>query len=134
VAAGLSNKQVAEQLYVSVYTVEARLSKAYAKPGIGFRTRPWVPRVRSATCRAGRSKTPGFRDCSPTVRPTGGRMPKFPAETCTPRHTRCAYTMEGSRPMLSPIMPALKRRARRWGLQRPADYKIEPMPRMRWYT
>jgi len=32
VAAGLSNKQVAEQLYVTVYTVEARPSKAYAKP------------------------------------------------------------------------------------------------------
>jgi len=36
--------------------------------------------------------------------------------------------------MLSPIMPAFKRRTRRWGLQRPADYKIEPMPRMRWYN
>jgi len=42
--------------------------------------------------------------------------------------------MEGSRPMLSPVMPAFKRRARRWELQRPADYKIEPMQRMRWYT
>jgi len=38
VAAGLSNKQVAEQLYVSVYTVEAHLSQAYAKLGIGSRT------------------------------------------------------------------------------------------------
>jgi hypothetical protein len=36
--------------------------------------------------------------------------------------------------MSSPVMPALKQRARRWGLQRPADYKIEPMPRIRWYT
>ena len=38
VAAGLSNKQVAEQLYVSVYTVEAHLSQAYAKLGIASRT------------------------------------------------------------------------------------------------
>jgi DNA-binding CsgD family transcriptional regulator len=38
VAAGLSNKQVAEQLYVSIYTVEAHLSQAYAKLGIGSRT------------------------------------------------------------------------------------------------
>jgi DNA-binding NarL/FixJ family response regulator len=38
VAAGLSNKQVAAQLYVSVYTVEAHLSQAYAKLGIGSRT------------------------------------------------------------------------------------------------
>jgi DNA-binding CsgD family transcriptional regulator len=38
VAAGLSNKQVAERLYVSVYTVEAHLSQAYAKLGIGSRT------------------------------------------------------------------------------------------------
>ena len=30
--------QVAEQLYVSVYTVEAHLSQAYAKLGIGSRT------------------------------------------------------------------------------------------------
>jgi DNA-binding NarL/FixJ family response regulator len=37
VAAGLSNKQVAEQLYVSVYTVEAHLSRAYAKLGVGSR-------------------------------------------------------------------------------------------------
>jgi hypothetical protein len=37
--------------------------------------------------------------------------------------------------MFSPLTPAaLKQRARRWGLQRPADYKIEPMPRMQWYT
>jgi len=35
--------------------------------------------------------------------------------------------------MFSPFMPALKRRARRVRLPRPADYKIEPMPRMRWY-
>jgi DNA-binding CsgD family transcriptional regulator len=38
VAAGLSNKQVAAQLYVSVYTVEAHLSQAYAKLGIRSRT------------------------------------------------------------------------------------------------
>src|SRR5215470_10765764 len=38
VAAGLSNKQVAEQLYLSVYTVEAHLSQVYAKLGIGSRT------------------------------------------------------------------------------------------------
>ena len=34
--------------------------------------------------------------------------------------------------MFSPIMPALKERARRWGLQlRPAGDKTEPMPQMR---
>ena len=38
VAAGLSNKQAAEQLYLSVYTVEAHLSQAYAKLGIASRT------------------------------------------------------------------------------------------------
>jgi len=38
VAAGLSNKQVAEQLYLSVYRVEAHLSQAYAKLGIASRT------------------------------------------------------------------------------------------------
>ena len=38
VAAGLSNKQVAEQLYLSVYTVEAHLSRVYAKLGIRSRT------------------------------------------------------------------------------------------------
>ena len=38
VASGLSNRQVAEQLYVSVYTVEAHLSQAYAKLGIASRT------------------------------------------------------------------------------------------------
>ena len=36
-AAGLSNKQVAAQLYLSVYTVEAYLSAAYAKLGIRSR-------------------------------------------------------------------------------------------------
>jgi DNA-binding NarL/FixJ family response regulator len=38
VAAGLSNKQVAARLYVSVYTVEAHLSQVYAKLGIASRT------------------------------------------------------------------------------------------------
>jgi len=38
VASGLLNKRVAEQLYVSAYTVEAHLSQAYAKLGIGSRT------------------------------------------------------------------------------------------------
>ena len=38
VAAGLSNKQVAEQLHVSVHTVEAHLSQVYAKLGTGSRT------------------------------------------------------------------------------------------------
>jgi len=37
VAAGLSNKEVAEQLYLSVYTVEAHLSRAYAKLGVRSR-------------------------------------------------------------------------------------------------
>ena len=44
------NKQVAAQLYVSVYTVEAHLSQAYAKLGIGSRTqlaRALPPGVRS---------------------------------------------------------------------------------------
>jgi len=37
VASGLSNKEVAAQLYVSVYTVEAHLSRVYAKLGIRSR-------------------------------------------------------------------------------------------------
>ena len=36
-AVGLSNKQVAEQLYLSVNTVQARLSQVYAKLGVGSR-------------------------------------------------------------------------------------------------
>jgi DNA-binding CsgD family transcriptional regulator len=36
-AAGLSNKQVAAQLYLSVNTVQARLSQVYAKLGVGSR-------------------------------------------------------------------------------------------------
>jgi DNA-binding NarL/FixJ family response regulator len=38
VASGLSNKEIAAQLSVSVYTVEAHLSNAYAKLGIRSRT------------------------------------------------------------------------------------------------
>ena len=37
VASGLSNKEVAAQLYVSIYTVEAHLSRVYAKLGIRSR-------------------------------------------------------------------------------------------------
>ena len=37
--------------------------------------------------------------------------------------------------MFSSVMPALKLRARRMGLQRrPDGYRIEPMPQMRWYS
>ena len=36
-AAGLSNKEVAGQLYLSVYTVQAHLTRAYAKLGIRSR-------------------------------------------------------------------------------------------------
>ena len=32
------------------------------------------------------------------------------------------------------LLLALTRRARRLRLPRPADYKLEPMPRMRWYS
>lgn len=32
------------------------------------------------------------------------------------------------------LIPALTRRARRLRLPRPAEYKLEPMPRMRWYS
>ena len=38
VAGGLSNKEVAAQLYVSVHTVETQLSSAYAKLGVRSRT------------------------------------------------------------------------------------------------
>jgi len=38
VVAGLSNKEVAGKLFVTVRTVEANLSKAYAKLGIRSRT------------------------------------------------------------------------------------------------
>jgi DNA-binding NarL/FixJ family response regulator len=38
VASGLSNKQVAERLYLSVYTVQAHLSQVYAKLGVTSRT------------------------------------------------------------------------------------------------
>ena len=38
VASGLSNKQVAGQLYLSVATVEAHLYRVYAKLGVGSRT------------------------------------------------------------------------------------------------
>ena len=38
VAAGLSSKQVAAQLYLSVYTVQARLSQVYARLGVASRT------------------------------------------------------------------------------------------------
>jgi DNA-binding CsgD family transcriptional regulator len=37
VAGGLSNKEVAEQLYLSVYTVQAHLSRVYAKLGVRSR-------------------------------------------------------------------------------------------------
>ena len=47
VASGLSNKEVAAQLYVSVYTVEAHLSRVYAKLGIRSRGQ-LARRLRSA--------------------------------------------------------------------------------------
>ena len=37
VARGLSNKEVAAQLYLSVYTVQAHLSRVYAKLGVRSR-------------------------------------------------------------------------------------------------
>ena len=38
VASGLSNKQVAEQLYISATTVDTHMRKVYAKLGIRSRT------------------------------------------------------------------------------------------------
>ena len=38
VAGGLSNKEIAAQLFVSVRAVEATLSRAYAKLGVHSRT------------------------------------------------------------------------------------------------
>jgi len=38
VASGLSNKEVAGQLYLSVYTVQAHLSRVYAKLGVRSRS------------------------------------------------------------------------------------------------
>ena len=70
-AAGLSNKQVTEQLQGSVYTVEAHLSQAYAKPGIRSRTRlalALASRVRSAACRPGGQRPQVKR---PVIRPRG---------------------------------------------------------------
>jgi len=37
VAGGLSNKEIAAQLYLSVYTVQAHLSRVYAKLGVRSR-------------------------------------------------------------------------------------------------
>ena len=84
----MSNKQVAAQLYVSVYTVEAHLPQAYAKLGIGSRTqlaRALSPpsSVRRRSGRGGqRPQVSGIR--SRAARPTVGRMPEFLAETYTP--------------------------------------------------
>jgi DNA-binding NarL/FixJ family response regulator len=46
-ASGLSNKKVAAQLYLSVYTVEAHLSRVYAK--LGIRSRAQLARRLSAS-------------------------------------------------------------------------------------
>jgi len=88
VAAGLSNKQVAEQLFISVYTVEAHLSRVYAKLGIRSRTqlaRALAPR--RSTAAVGRPavnvpRFPGFLTACADLRWPHARVQRA---TLTPR-------------------------------------------------
>jgi hypothetical protein len=69
----------------------------------------------------------------------------MPAITQTPEtrpHAAPAYyqarparwRITGLRRWAHHLIAALPRRARRLRLRRPAEYKLEPMPRMRWYS
>jgi hypothetical protein len=69
----------------------------------------------------------------------------MPAITQTPEtrpHAAPAYyqarpagwRITGLRRWAHQLIAALPRRARRLRLRRPAEYKLEPMPRMRWYS
>lgn len=44
------------------------------------------------------------------------------------------WPFAGLRSQARQLLAALTRRARRLSLPRPDGYKLEPMPRMRWYT
>ena len=65
-AEGLSNKQIAQALFVTVNTVEAHLSKAYAK--LGVRSRSQLPGRLSR--QVARSKVSGFPLFRRSVAPT----------------------------------------------------------------
>jgi len=123
--------------------------KAQAPPG---------PRPRRAHCiqrRKSRSPVPGRKTVHSTpnapnltTNPGPGGKDRRMAHSITGNpcvatqpHSREQYPLRLTKgrkveveAMFSPFMPALRRRARRIRLRRPAGCRIEPMPRMRWYS